>query len=596
MQERQDSISEEEQDVWSGEEDAWIEDEDKIRHDRGCRLPMRRLYRYDDMTICLHCSAKAGPAIHGRAHRIFGRISRNTELRLLLVKQSTLDQDMHCQLIPGKIGWAEKSGDASETKRIYLNDLPFRVTANCERALKRVRLDSQARITWIDAVCIDQKDDEEGGEPTADELEGRPYIRRGQEVLDLFCQQSEENSKVMQIAIRSLFSRRYFSRVFLQEWLSRRRLVLYGEYQISAGTGIHLSFLPLLDLARGSEATDPRDKVFAVFGMINLAEQLGYVLDYTEAVKDTYRRATVLGRRLHRLPSWVTDWSCSYSPIPTIEASKDFFSTVLLDKERPEIEFVGAQVSHLRSLLHVGFRAEVFLPGEGSAGYAEVKTSDDLKILHQRLGLAPDDTLWVYMMLQSQDCQACSSVDDFEKKLALHSTNPVKKRDVVHAQNEVFILSGGHDFSFRGACVLGQTMSMPIEECFYQPMERVLREMMEQLRRLEEMLKRQQGSLTWSRRMLHRDAGEEGNCADLEKQKRRTAGKRERGVDISACGNARVSGTGDGVGWVGGTATDGTGGRDVEGVEKGVGGKRSRENGGNYTNGKQSILCPTGSG
>lgn len=163
-----DSTSEEEQDIWTEDENGV-----GIWHDQSCNLPS--LYRFNHTTICLNCcSMDTDPAAHDKDHRIFNRIMRRTELRLLLVKRGSFDDDIHCWLIPCKIKklptyeaisytWADESGNASAAKTIFLNGLPFYVTANCEAALKRVRLPGRARTIWIDAVCIDQKNDEERG-------------------------------------------------------------------------------------------------------------------------------------------------------------------------------------------------------------------------------------------------------------------------------------------------------------------------------------------------------------------------------------------------------------------------------------------------
>ncbi|KAI9148877.1 heterokaryon incompatibility [Paramyrothecium foliicola] len=45
--------------------------------------------------------------------------------------------------------------------RITVNDCPFRVTANLERALRYVRLTDKPVVLWVDAICIDQSKPEE---------------------------------------------------------------------------------------------------------------------------------------------------------------------------------------------------------------------------------------------------------------------------------------------------------------------------------------------------------------------------------------------------------------------------------------------------
>jgi hypothetical protein len=79
-------------------------------------------------------------------------------------------------------------------------------------------------------------------------------------------------------------------------------------------------------------ATDPRDNIFAMMGLIEDAEQIGILVDYTQDLRTVYENA---GRALLRteglkvlqccqfsslhqsgdLPSWIPDWSSSLRPL-----------------------------------------------------------------------------------------------------------------------------------------------------------------------------------------------------------------------------------------------------------------------------------------
>jgi len=59
--------------------------------------------------------------------------------------------------------WTTECGDSSRTRKLriypehrYSAWKPFRVTANCEAALRQVRDPRLERLVWIDSVCIDQ--------------------------------------------------------------------------------------------------------------------------------------------------------------------------------------------------------------------------------------------------------------------------------------------------------------------------------------------------------------------------------------------------------------------------------------------------------
>jgi hypothetical protein len=52
-------------------------------------------------------------------------------------------------------------GDLSRTRSIFLDDVQFGVTSNLYAALLQLRDHSFPRIIWIDAICINQSDDDE---------------------------------------------------------------------------------------------------------------------------------------------------------------------------------------------------------------------------------------------------------------------------------------------------------------------------------------------------------------------------------------------------------------------------------------------------
>ncbi|KAK4464742.1 heterokaryon incompatibility protein-domain-containing protein [Cladorrhinum samala] len=282
--------------------------------------------------------------------------------------------------------WADESGDATKSKTISISGTPFAVTANCEAVLRRVRRLSTPRIVWIDAVCINQENkDEQGhqvqlmpdiysrarrvliylGEPLDDEHEGLKRLDNVRATAGRFPTEEDDRNSGTRVresisrAMLSLFRRRYFSRVWiLQEVaLAREGVVVCGRYEASwehlrdNATSMASSFvqewrsfplprvvtlaprkfrdssslLDLLDNARDSHATDPRDKIFAVFGMIQCAPTLGFIADYNSSVEDVYIETALniaemhgvenllmraLGFRNHQtLPAWVPDWS-----------------------------------------------------------------------------------------------------------------------------------------------------------------------------------------------------------------------------------------------------------------------------------------------
>ncbi|KAK3996633.1 heterokaryon incompatibility protein-domain-containing protein, partial [Cladorrhinum sp. PSN332] len=332
--------------------------------------------------------------------------------------------------------WADESGDSTPSKTIYLGGCLFSVTPNCEAVLKRVRARGRLRV-WIDAVCINQHDTDERGHqvhlmPDIYSLAERVLIYPGElsdkEAKNLETLNSLDVSNTARVGhfppsptglsplqktvldavdrvAPSFFKRRYFSRVWiLQEVsLAREALVLCDGYEISLDyfrtSAIYKArseaprvlrieprkfrqesdLLELLNDARDSKATDSRDKVFGVFGMIQLASQsFGLVANYNASVEDTYIEAALnIAETLSRtdgrgilklivramgprnypaLPAWVPDWSAVPYPevVQTLPAAPldvyhDYprLQNVIVDKRQREISFNGAQFCSL---------------------------------------------------------------------------------------------------------------------------------------------------------------------------------------------------------------------------------------------------------
>ncbi|KAL2873697.1 hypothetical protein SGCOL_011098 [Colletotrichum sp. CLE4] len=236
------------------------------------------------------------------------------------------------------------------TQRITLDGRGFLVTANCEMALRHVRSRGAQRIVCIDAVCMNQQDVEERGHqvrlmPQIYSRAQRALVYIGQPVpeeegLFRFLDDPDlvrdwEGSRALprlalQQALETLLTRRYFSRAWILQKvaLARRATLICGRYEVPwsqlqipslVDRGLLINtkekprllnvlqlpsvlqfrapayrdssdLLRLLDLARNSHASDPRDKLFVVYGLTSCAQSDGIMADYTMSTREAYMR------------------------------------------------------------------------------------------------------------------------------------------------------------------------------------------------------------------------------------------------------------------------------------------------------------------
>jgi len=86
------------------------------------------------------------------------------EIRFVTIQPGDWTDKIKCTLMPASLddqpsyeALSYVWGDPNVRKDIYLNGLPFKVTANLESALRHLRLKGE-RTIWIDAICINQND------------------------------------------------------------------------------------------------------------------------------------------------------------------------------------------------------------------------------------------------------------------------------------------------------------------------------------------------------------------------------------------------------------------------------------------------------
>ncbi len=254
------------------------------------------------------------------------------------------------------------------------------VTPNCAAALRRLRRPNRSRVLWIDSICINQTDNAEKASQVL--MMPQIYAKARQVVIHL-GDDADGSQLVMEMArneqwfggrglprgeppriqawelaiVRAFISRRWFTRVWiLQEvFEAKEAVILCGKQEVSWKKFAYLFFnythiimgsslsvliprvmqmdpwskrrpplLAVLQRARHSSATDPRDMIFAVVGLSNASPEACLIPDYSKSVEQVYEEtaeyllresgllllSSVQNRsKIADLPSWVPDWS-----------------------------------------------------------------------------------------------------------------------------------------------------------------------------------------------------------------------------------------------------------------------------------------------
>jgi hypothetical protein len=215
--------------------------------------------------------------------------------------------------------WGGEEGDSSLCKPIFLGpywDVLFQ-TRNCWDMLKLLRPREGFRMVWVDAICINQRDKEEREDQVA--KMGRIYedvlsvvVHLGQYLVSPLPPSAVYPSrhKFHQFndrlpngpTLKEVVQRKYFSRVWVVQELiiSRQALIRIGnvEFVVDQQTSKNIesslqglnwanvvapwaqhiaqgciprkspSLLDMIFLTWNSQASDPRDKVFGILGLL----------------------------------------------------------------------------------------------------------------------------------------------------------------------------------------------------------------------------------------------------------------------------------------------------------------------------------------
>ncbi|EFW98735.1 heterokaryon incompatibility protein [Grosmannia clavigera kw1407] len=335
------------------------------------------------------------------------------EIRLLALLPGAAEDEIACRMahapLFAKLSYEALSytwGDQTAPVLIRIDGVSLAVGQSLAGALRALRQTDATRYLWVDAVCINQRDDVEKsrevqrmrhvyvqatgvviwlGEASQDDAfssDDAMALANNQTLGTFIC-----GTDTHWAALDRLVRRPWWSRVWcLQEAAAAARppLVLCGrqtaswiglhdacrklpdywkrtrttageEYALASAdltfqrhssirnqyiNGEHFRLLYLLYMTLAWEATDPRDKVFAVVGLCRSEDRDALPPDYSLNVREVYLRTArhlmttslnllslntgsprlypSAGAGCQRLPSWVPDWSLGASRPPPL--------------------------------------------------------------------------------------------------------------------------------------------------------------------------------------------------------------------------------------------------------------------------------------
>ncbi|KAI1099210.1 HET-domain-containing protein [Jackrogersella minutella] len=326
-------------------------------------------------------------------------LAQKYDIRLLRISPLTSSGHLHAELdlvdlifCPSfealSYTWAGETGNNAKPKSIFIG--PFwdiiPITVNCDLALRLLASTGHLSL-WVDSICINQQIPHERSHQVSIMREiyskaSRVLVYLGpaadhsddaMEALNDFSQMKQYGhdtplSSTQKLGLENLFKRRYFFRIWvIQEFAMAKEITLYCgnkaafwtssskmrvPYHLIRGVPWLLNYiqggasvmthpeglLQLLDATSNCAASDPRDNVFALLGLLRDGIFEGLVPDYCLSTEQVYigiasyliirhKKTNILSYpKGHSglLPTWVPDWSIYRAPISDEDDDSSF--------------------------------------------------------------------------------------------------------------------------------------------------------------------------------------------------------------------------------------------------------------------------------
>jgi hypothetical protein len=349
------------------------------------------------------------------------------EIRLIALYPSDDDENLKCDIFHANLldkpvyealsyTWADASGDSSFSQTLLCKGRTISITKNCDAALRCLRPKHRSRVLWVDSICIHQDDPLEKNHQV--KLMSNIYSRASQVVAFLGVKSTDMSVGLHSLidtlqaispiepvtvdkeeGVRELLALPYFHRVWIIQEIGLAQLVslvvgsrtvhwtaltasmllqLCGLLRINVPAALQwtparrpeeeLDLLAVLSKSRNCVATDARDKVFALLGLVHphIAGQI--TVDYSVTKMQLYTdvatycmgalsRFDVLQhvlapqRNSDLVPSWVPQWDQvpkrTHTPIRAqfLKGHRDSLNTSWFMRQESRLERCSSRVT-----------------------------------------------------------------------------------------------------------------------------------------------------------------------------------------------------------------------------------------------------------
>lgn len=284
--------------------------------------------------------ASRRPYVHKRLNHHLGK-----QVRLVIIESAAYEAELRCRILHVNLDdrpqfyavsytWGDQHGEASLSHCVVCHDGTYiKISANCDRVLRRIRANSAQKALWIDMICIDQNHVLERNHQVGmmDVIYSQAQLvvidvgdgtRASEELVRLIKEGFSKKALRKKQAIHDFLQQRWFTRMWvLQEvalaryamvqcgnqmiaWSTLKEFLLHAvpESNVPAALKIKVGQDKLMDFSelvstlnesRACDVEDPRDQVYALLGLCQPRVREQIPVDYALTISELTLAVTI---------------------------------------------------------------------------------------------------------------------------------------------------------------------------------------------------------------------------------------------------------------------------------------------------------------